>query len=96
LKSILTPIFLFALTLLVTNKLFAANPHIDTAHTRQKAKQALTFCRQKGYNTQYCILIDMSLPSGVNRFVVWDFKKDKIHLAGLVSHGCGKMPWSAT
>jgi hypothetical protein len=73
---------------------YASAPHIDTIRTRQKAKQALTFCRQRGYNTNYCILIDMSLPSGVKRFMVWDFNKNKILIAGLVSHGCGKMPWS--
>jgi hypothetical protein len=42
---------------------------IDTGRTRQKARQALTFCRQKGYNTKYCILIDMSLPSVIRRFI---------------------------
>jgi hypothetical protein len=64
--------------------------------TREKARQALTFCKQKGYNTKYTILIDMNLPSGVKRFVVWDFARNNIMLSGLVSHGCGKMPWSAT
>lgn len=72
----------------------AATPHIDTIRTREKAKEALTFCRQHGYNTQYCVLIDMSLPSGVKRFVLWDFRKNTILLSGLVSHGCGRMPWS--
>ena len=82
------PAFLFAFSL------SAATPHLDTARTRQKAKEALKFCKAKGYNTQYCILIDMSLHSGVKRFVVWDFKKSNIFLSGLVSHGCGKYPWS--
>ncbi|WP_234997862.1 murein L,D-transpeptidase catalytic domain-containing protein [Mucilaginibacter sp. OK098] len=82
------PAFLFAFSVK------ASVPRIDTSRTRQKAKQALTFCRQKGYDTQYCILIDMSLPSGVKRFMVWDFGKNDILVSGLVSHGCGKMPWS--
>jgi len=84
------PAFLLALNV------NAATPHIDTARTRQKAKEALLFCKQKGYNTQYCILIDMSLPSGVKRFMVWDFTKNNILISGLVSHGCGKGPWSYT
>lgn len=71
-------------------------PHLDLARTRLKAQQALTFCKQKGYNTRYCILIDMSLHSGVKRFVVWDFAKNDTLIAGLVSHGCGISPWSAT
>ncbi|GAB2705267.1 hypothetical protein GCM10027037_33810 [Mucilaginibacter koreensis] len=36
----------------------------------------------------------MSLPSGIKRFVVWDFKKSNIWMSGLVSHGCGTQPWS--
>jgi hypothetical protein len=72
----------------------ATTPHIDINRTRQKAKQALIFCRQKGYNTKYCILIDMSLPSGVKRFMVWNFLKNDTLVSGLVSHGCGVEPWS--
>ena len=79
--------------LLVTNA-YAAIPHIDTNRTREKASQALVFCLKKGYNTNYCILIDMSLPSGVKRFILWDFKKDNIMISGLISHGCGTGPWS--
>ena len=84
----------FIVLLLSISNVHGQTPHIDTARTRQKAQQALRFCRNKGYNTQYCILIDMSLPSGINRFVVWDFSKSNIRLSGLVSHGCGANPWS--
>lgn len=42
----------------------------------------------------YCMLIDMSLPSGVKRFVVWDMKNKRPFITGLVSHGCGSAPWS--
>jgi len=38
----------------------------------------------------------MSLPSGVKRFMVWDFAKKNILISGLVSHGCGIGPWSGT
>lgn len=69
-------------------------PGIDVTRTQQKAKEALLFNKQKGYNINYCILIDMSLPSGVKRFMVWDFKQNKAVLTGLVSHGCGNSPWS--
>lgn len=74
--------------------LHASRPQLDFDRTQQKAKQALSFCRQKGYNSRYCILIDMSLPSGVKRFMVWDFTKNSILVSGLVSHGCGRYPWS--
>jgi hypothetical protein len=73
---------------------FAVSPHIDMARTLQKAKQAQIFCKQKGYNARYCILVDMGLPSGVKRFVVWDFVKKDTLICGLVSHGCGRNPWS--
>jgi len=36
----------------------------------------------------------MSLPSGVKRFMVWDFRKNDTLFSGLVSHGCGINPWS--
>ena len=35
----------------------------------------------------------MSVHSGLNRFVVWDFKKKSIANSCLVSHGCCNNPW---
>jgi len=87
-------IFSFLLAFLFALSVSAGVPHIDTIRTRQKAKEALSFCRQKGYNTRYCILVDMSLPSGVKRFMVWDFNNKNILISGLISHGCGRLPWS--
>ena len=84
----------FLSALLFSRNADALVPHIDTIRTKQKAKEALLFCRNRGYNTNYCILIDMSLPSGVKRFIVWDFRKNTIIVSGLVSHGCGINPWS--
>jgi len=84
----------FLLLLLSGNSAIAATPHIDLTRTRQKAQQTLLYCKQKGYNIRYCILIDMNLPSGVKRFIVWDFRKNDTLLTGLISHGCGRYPWS--
>ena len=53
----------------------------------QKATTAKLFAKQKGYNEKICILIDMSLASGQNRFFIYDFKKDTLQAAGLVAHG---------
>jgi hypothetical protein len=39
--------------------------------------------------TRYCFLIDMSLPSGSNRFFVYDMQRDTVAAAGLVTHGYG-------
>ncbi|OYU97422.1 MAG: peptidase [Bacteroidetes bacterium B1(2017)] len=62
--------------------------------TKQKAKEALAYCQAKGYNTQRCILIDMSVHSGLNRFVLWDFKRDTIVHTSLVGHGCCDNNWN--
>jgi hypothetical protein len=80
--------------LLTGLNIYAHTLHLDANRTKEKAQQAFIFCKQKGYNNNYCILIDMSLPSGVKRFMVWDFHKNTILVSGLVSHGCGIYPWS--
>ena len=69
-------------------------PEINLIKTKKKAEEALQFCKSKKMNTDFCILIDMSLHSGVNRFVIWDFKQNKISGKYLVGHGCGTNSWS--
>ncbi len=43
----------------------------------------------KKYNTRICFLIDFKLPSGKNRFFVYDLHQKSILYAGLVAHGSG-------
>ena len=62
--------------------------------TKQKAKEALVYCQTNKFNTDFCILIDMRVHSGLKRFFVWDFNKDSITHSFLVSHGCGSNPWA--
>ena len=50
---------------------------------RVKAEDARRFVAQKGYNDVICFLIDMSLPSGQNRFFIYDLKKDTLKNSGL-------------
>ncbi|OFX26522.1 MAG: peptidase [Bacteroidetes bacterium GWA2_31_9] len=69
-------------------------PYVNIERTRLKAKEALIFCNNKKLNNEFCILIDMSLHSGVKRFFVWDFKNDTILNSFLVGHGCCDNPWS--
>jgi len=58
-----------------------------------KATEAFDFCESKNYNTDFCLLINMSVHSGLTRFYVWDFDLHKPVDSGLVSHGCGTSPW---
>lgn len=66
---------------------------IDKTKTVAKAKEALDFCESNNYNTDFCILIDMSVHSGKKRFMVWDFNKQQATHEFLVSHGCGENTW---
>lgn len=69
-------------------------PTINIKATKAKAQQALNFCKSKNYNSNFCILIDMSLHSGVKRLMIWDFERDTITNSFLVAHGCGNNPWN--
>lgn len=60
---------------------------------KEKATGARLFADQKGYNARVCFLVDMSLPSGQNRFFVYDLEKDTIVQAGLVTHGRCNQDW---
>lgn len=54
---------------------------------QEKAAAARQFVQQKGYNDKLCFLIDMSLPSGQNRFFIYDLKNDSVKRSALVAHG---------
>ena len=50
-------------------------------------KKITNYAIQNDLSTEYCFLVDMSLPSGRNRIFIYDLKKNSIIHAGLVSHG---------
>ena len=55
------------------------------------ANKISNYAINNGYSTDLCFLVDMSMPSGRNRFFVYDLNKNKIVNAGLVAHGsCNK------
>jgi len=60
---------------------------------RAKAVQAKQYAHQNNFNTSICFLIDMSLPSGSNRFIVYDMARDSVLKAGLVAHGRCNEEW---
>ncbi len=96
---------IFSILLIISTSLLGCNnssekkvelkiPSINIESTRIKAKEALKFCETENFNKDFCILIDMSLHSGVKRFIVWNFKKNIISNSFLVGHGCGNNPWN--
>lgn len=58
-----------------------------------KIDAAKKYISGNGYNDQYCFMINMGLPSGSNRFFVYDLKKDSIIRSGLVTHGRCNEQW---
>jgi hypothetical protein len=62
------------------------NSHIRLVAMAAELKQ---LAQEKGYNRRYCFLIDFKIPSGKNRFFVYDMEKDSVLVSGLVTHGSG-------
>jgi len=52
-----------------------------------KIAEVKKFVQRKGYNENTCFMIDMALPSGQNRFFIYDLQKDSLRSRGLVAHG---------
>jgi len=59
----------------------------NAAITNVILNRAMEYSAKNKLSTEYCFLIDMSIPSGRNRFFVYDLKKNSIILSGLVAHG---------
>jgi hypothetical protein len=53
------------------------------------------FVLSHGFNPTICFLLDMGLPSGKDRFFVFDLQKDSVLFAGLVAHGAGKSKFAS-
>ena len=51
------------------------------------AKKINNYAVQNGFSTEYCFLVDMSLPSGRKRFFVYDLAKSSVIYSGLAAHG---------
>ena len=56
----------------------------------ERAEEALEYCKENGYSTDYCLLFDYGRHSGRVRFFIWDFNKGKPILKSLCAHGYGK------
>jgi hypothetical protein len=81
--------------LVIKNTFLDEKPIISRSLSQtEKAKEALEYCKNQGFNTDFCILADMGIHSGKNRMFIWDFKNDSINKSGLCSHGCGDSQYS--
>ena len=56
----------------------------------ERAEEALEYCKENGYSTDYCLLVDYGRHSGRVRFFIWDFEMEKPVLRSLCAHGYGK------
>ena len=67
------------------------NTRLKAAAIRFKEKIAGldAYVQSNNFNAEYCFLVDMSIPSGKNRFFVYNIKKGAVELSSLVSHGKG-------
>ena len=57
-------------------------------------EDAIKYCKSNKLNTSFYFLIDLSVHSGIKRFYLCDFSKQKITDRYMVSHGCGSFFWS--
>lgn len=61
-------------------------PFVKKEYFKQNL-EAESFCKTNKMNTDYYILIDLSIHSGRNRFFVYNFKTKKNDFEKLVTHG---------
>lgn len=64
--------------------------HSSPKDLDERAEEALEYCKENGYSTEYCLLVDYGRHSGRVRFFIWDFEKEKPVLKSLCAHGYGK------
>ncbi len=56
---------------------------------KQQAAVIKAYVAANNYNTEYCFLVDMSIPDGKNRFFIYNLEKDAPEISSLVAHGFG-------
>jgi L,D-transpeptidase catalytic domain len=67
----------------------------DAAGLKKIASPLRAYARKKGLDQQVFFLVNMAIPSGKNRFFVYDFDRDSVLMKGLVAHGQGNGAWLA-
>lgn len=59
------------------------------ASLERRAEAALKVARRQGLSTNYCLLVDYSVPSGKPRLYVWSFNEHKAVARTYAMHGAG-------
>lgn len=67
---------------------FPDNSRYETLEERATA--ALKVARRHGLNTDYCLMVDYSVPSGTPRLYMWSFKTNEVKARTYVMHGPGR------
>jgi L,D-transpeptidase catalytic domain len=67
----------------------AANKKEILLRLNKKVIQAKDYIAEHGFDAEHCFLVDMRIPSGKNRFFVYNLDVDSVEIAGLVTHGSG-------
>ena len=60
---------------------------VSTSPFAYRANALRNYAQAKGFSSNYCFLVDMSIHSGRKRFFVYDLEMNRVIMAGLVSHG---------
>lgn len=97
--SVISVIILFIFILFTKEGIFSKKEKVYVPKYSLKdyvkfSNEAHNFCKSNNLNTDFFILIDLSIHSGKKRFFLWNFKKKNIDKSFLVSHGCGSSPWN--
>lgn len=90
-------IFNLILVLIVSGAFISSKPYfkdvpnsleIERINFRIDEMKSMLKANSK-YNSKIAFFLDMRIPSGKNRFFVYDLQNNKIIDQGLVAHGCG-------
>jgi L,D-transpeptidase catalytic domain len=89
------PFLLFALLTIGTmHHLVVKKPlSAEAAALKKIAMPLREYARKKGLDEQVFFLVNMAIPSGKNRFFVYDLDRDSVWMRGLVAHGRGNGAW---
>ena len=79
--------FFFLLSLLILNFGVKGYWKIKSYSFQSYFKDVWEICHEKGYNEDYCILVDFSRPSGEDRMAIIDLKTLSVLDTGPCAHG---------